>query len=345
MPLGLLGNLNVDAIGRSIGLIPLTVAAGRWKMPDACLGPSNCDKHTLSDKKPALKFVPHSPCQEVFPDLKLSRGGALVKKTLLALLFAGTSISIASAQSPKVSAAPTARQAAAEMGWKGTTTNPPVKLAPPHACTISPAHPCVFYGGDLNLNFSANNGLSNENSAFIPLSFTYGEVNSPVSASITASFTNNLMSFGVLDPKTATWDWRTGVSEGNGGTSIGSGDSTGQITDTHRNNFGFEEFEVLTKTAVHVATGNNWFTVLPDCTNSGDGDCTSGRSFESTTDGTLNAINGSFQVGGLDGQLSRGPIFNSAFFGANYQTWCVDQLPGFCPTSGQGMGVSSGVLK
>jgi hypothetical protein len=225
----------------------------------------------------------------------------------------------------------TARAAA-----RGTSRGGPITLNPPHACTLAKGHPCVYYGGDINASDPQENGGSNENTVFIPQSYSYEEVTSPVSAHITAAFSNNLASFGILDPQTATWQFRSGVSEGNGGTLLCSGDSAALITDTLRNAFGFEEFEVVTKTPCAVTAGNVWFAVTPDCTNVNDGDCSSGRYFESDTNGP-NAINGSFTVTSNTGM---GPTFDSeVFFGAFYQSWCLDQGV-IC-----GDGFSAGVLK
>src|SRR5581483_11854778 len=127
------------------------------------------------------------------------------------------------------------------------------------------------------------------------------------------------------DPATCTWAWRKGVSEGSGGTLIGSGDSKCVTTATGRNAFGFNEFENVTTTTVHVTAGNLWFTVIPDCTNSSDSTCSDGsRSFGTTTDGTINAINGTFSVRDTcDGQFT-GPVFDSGFFGATFANWCND---------------------
>jgi len=254
-----------------------------------------------------------------------------VKKTLFAFAFVAI-LSLAA----MAGQAPTNAKAAA----KGPSKHFPVTLAAPHACTFSKAHPCVYYGGDINLSDPNANGYTNENTLFIPNSLTYTQVKSPVNAHITASFTNDLQSY-ANDPKTCTWAWRSGITEGNGGTLLGSGDGNCITTDTGRNDFGFEEFENLTATSVNVTAGNVWFTVVPDCTNAGDSNCSNGqRSFESTTDGTLNAINGSFSVKGApnSGSTTFGPVLDSAFFGITFGSWCTDL--GLC-----GETMSAGVLK
>ena len=196
-----------------------------------------------------------------------------------------------------------------------------ISLNTPHACTLSKQHPCVYYGGDLN-----SNGYSNENTLFIRDSWTYNEVKSPVTAKVSAAFTNNLQTFGVIDPQTANWDFRIGVTESSCGTSVGSGTNAARLTPTGRSSFGFTEYELLTATPVTVPKGNVWFDVQPNCTNPGDGDCSNGRYFLSDTDG-LNSINGQFTQTAQNGI---GPISG---------------MSGTCFALGINDGMSAGVLK
>lgn len=178
-----------------------------------------------------------------------------------------------------------------------------ITLDTPHACTLSKEHPCVYYGGDFD-----SNGFSNENSLFIENSWTYNEIDSPVSARISAAFTNNLQTFGKIDPRTANWDFRIGVVNGNCGTSVGSGTNAAQLYPTGRNEFGYDEYELLTTTPVTVRQGNVWFDVQPNCTNPNDGDCTNDpRYFLSNTAG-VNSINGQLTVTAQNGV---GPISRS----------------------------------
>ena len=248
------------------------------------------------------------------------------------ILFAVTVIAAFSAFA--VAQNTTARASARGASHRGSSN---ISLSSPHACSVAHGHPCLYYAGDINLGDPNQNGGSNENTAFIPQSYSYVEVAAPASASISGAFSNNLASFGVLDPQTATWQIRQGVSEGNGGTLLCSGDSRALITDTHRNDFGFEEYEVVTATPCRIPKGNTWIAVTPDCTNANDGDCTSGRYFVSDTDGTLNGINSRFTVTSNTGF---GDMFDSEiFFGAVFQSWCNDQGV-MC-----GEGFSIGVLK
>ena len=103
------------------------------------------------------------------------------------------------------------------------SADPPLKTArarPPSLC-----HPCLFYGGDINISSFNAAGMSDENTLLIVGgSSTYGAVNIP--AGVTANVYGilfNVQADAAFDPQTASYDIRTGVSEGNGGTSIASG--------------------------------------------------------------------------------------------------------------------------
>lgn len=210
-----------------------------------------------------------------------------------------------------------------------------ITLSPPHACTLSKQHPCVYYGGDIDPSDPEENGLSNENSLYIPGDWTYNEVNVPAALKVSAAFTNNLQTYGIIDPQTANWDFRIGVSEWNGGTSIAHGTTPAQLTTTGRSAFGYEEYELLTRTSLSLPKGNVWFDVQPNCTNENDPDCNAEpRYFESDTDG-LNGINSKFTVTSNTGM---GPTFFGDIFGM-WSSWCTD-LGVAC-----GDGMSAGLLK
>lgn len=211
-----------------------------------------------------------------------------------------------------------------------------ITLGLPHACTLSKQHPCVYYGGDINPKDLEENGLSNENTLLIPDSWTYTEVRAPIEFRVFAAFTNNLQTYGIIDPQTANWDFRVGVSEGLGGTDIGNGTGPAQLTSTGRSAFAFEEYELLTKSSVWLPTGNVWFDVEPNCTNENDPDCSNGRYLESYSNG-LNGINSKFTVTSNDGM---GPTY-ADFSGGLYSwaSWCND-LGVAC-----GDGMSAGLLK
>jgi hypothetical protein len=252
----------------------------------------------------------------------------MIRKSIVLLALMGAASLVASGHEL------TARESARAHGIPDRQTA--ITLSPPHACTLSKQHPCFYYGGDIDPNDPEENGLSNENTLYVSCSWTYTEVNVPVRLKISAAFTNNLQTFGIIDPQTANWDFRIGVSEGNGGTDIGNGTSSAQLTATGRNAFGYQEYELLTRIPLSLSKGNVWFDVQPNCMNENDPDCNSEpRYFESDTDG-LNGINSKFTVTSNNGM---GPTF----FGLNgdiyFFSWCND-IGVAC-----GDGMSAGLLK
>ncbi|MFZ0705432.1 MAG: PEP-CTERM sorting domain-containing protein [Candidatus Korobacteraceae bacterium] len=173
-------------------------------------------------------------------------------------------------------------------------------------CPNIPNFACSFYAGDLDLNDPNQNGLANENDAIVGGSpygaatfqnFNWG------GGLVDGLFTNNLSG---LNPASAYWEIRTGVSEGNGGTLIASGTASGgnfSSTATGRADFGFNEYSYAALNLnTFLGAGQYWFAVVPQDTGNAN------RSFNSDTDG-LNSIGS--QTSGLQ-------YFDSAFFGANY---------------------------
>lgn len=211
----------------------------------------------------------------------------------------------------------------------------PPALSLPQACTISKQHPCIYYGGDIDPNDPQENAMSNENTLDIPDSWTYNEVNVPVAVTISAAFTNNLQTYGLIDPSTANWQFRSGVTEGNGGTLLASGTTAAELAPTGRSAFQFQEYQLLTRTPVSLPKGNVWFDVQPNCTNQNNPDCSNGEYWESDTDG-LNGINSKFTVTSNTGM---GPTYYAIIIDIFYASWCKD-LGLAC-----GDGMSSGLLK
>lgn len=199
-----------------------------------------------------------------------------------------------------------------------TPQNNPAAI-PPALC-----NPCVFYGGDLNPNNFNAAGMSDENTLLITGgSSTYGEVNIPTGK--TASIHGilfNVQASAAFDPMQATYDIRTGVSEGNGGTSIASGTSFAQVQATGRNFLGLNEYTILAQfSPVTLTSGSYWFNVTPMCTNTLDGSCNVFRQFVSNTTGAglLNAVNPGLQP---VNQM----FLNSSFFGFTWANWCDSSL-------------------
>ncbi|MGD1022141.1 MAG: hypothetical protein ABR880_05105 [Candidatus Sulfotelmatobacter sp.] len=228
-------------------------------------------------------------------------------KTMLlaATLIVGLTVSAAAAKKP----APSQHLAGSDEA--STLAAPGI---PPTLCD-----PCLFYGGDINPASPNAAGLSDENTLLILggsstyASFTLKEI----SASVTG-IVFNLQADANFDPQTATYDVRTGVTEGNGGTSVASGTSNISLAATGRNFLGLNEYTVAVQLSAPllIGPGEYWFNLTPACTNGNqDGSCSVGRILLSNTTNRANNVNGAAQV--------RGQMFvNSIFFDFTYANWC-----------------------
>ena len=170
---------------------------------------------------------------------------------------------------------------------------------------------CYFYGGDIDLNDPNANGLANENDAIVPttvLSPNYGAATfqnfEADNIKVTGLFTNN---FSDLNPTSAYWEIRTGVSQGNGGKLFASGTASGANfthTATSRSDFGYVEYkDWASGLNINLTPGTYWFAVVPQDTT------TFGRSFNSNANTGLNEVGN---------EISGQQFFNSAFFGAKF---------------------------
>jgi len=168
-----------------------------------------------------------------------------------------------------------------------------------------------FYGGDFSYyaatarDSSLANGLANETDGIVGGS-PYGAavyqnfVVSSYGINVSRLFTNNLSQ---LTPTSGYWEIRTGVSEGNGGTLIASGDGAVTNTPTGRSGFGYTEYQNLVGgLSVYLPAGTYWFAVVPNCTT-----CF-GRSFNTNTLGR-NSVGTT---------VPNQQYWNSSFFGANF---------------------------
>lgn len=200
-----------------------------------------------------------------------------------------------------------------------------VEVAPPLTPPTPPAlcNPCLFYGGDLNTGDPNAAGLSDENTLLIPGSATYVAFNVPtgVSATLTGIFFNVQADVN-FDPATASYDIRTGVIEGSGGTSVASGTANIAVQSTGRNFIGLNEYTVRVHlpAPMPLAPGEYWVNVSPQCTNGAtDGSCNNGRIFVSNTTQMTNGLNANLQPAGS-------MFLNSAYFGFTWANWCDASL-------------------
>ena len=202
---------------------------------------------------------------------------------------------------------------AAELKDTKESKNPAV----PSLCS-----PCVFYGGDLNPSDPNAAGMSDENTLLIlGGSSTYAELDIPSGTTITAKgLLFNIQASAAFDPMTASYDIRTGVSEGNGGTSIASGTTNISVAATGNNFLGLYEYSIaVVFPAVTLNSGAYWVNVTPNCTNTLDGSCILFRQFLSNTTSRTNALHESWQP-------AHEMFLNSAYFGITWENWCDSSL-------------------
>jgi len=237
-----------------------------------------------------------------------------VKKILFAtsVVLALTLTAAAAQKKPATSQHKAGTVEEVKLDPQGTTPTPP-----------SLCNPCVYYGGDLNVSDSNAAGLSDENTLLIVGgSSTYTAINVPNNGWIgVTGILVNVQADVNFDPNTASYDVRTGVTEGNGGTSIASGTGTIAVAATGRNFIGLNEYTVLVKIpTLYIGPGEYWFNVTPQCTNGAtDGSCNVGRIFISNTTQNTNGV--------LSGAQPAGSMYlNSSYFGFTWANWCDSSL-------------------
>ena len=131
----------------------------------------------------------------------------------------------------------------------------------------------LFYNGDYNLNDAAKN----QNNVPINVGGTYQLekalvyddfiVPSGQTWKLTSVFSNNQIAYSAA-PATAVWEIRSGMSAGNGGTIVASGDTTATVTTetaADGNNYIDPEFQIAAAVpTVTLAAGTYWVAVAPD---------------------------------------------------------------------------------
>ena len=178
--------------------------------------------------------------------------------------------------------------------------------------------PCLFYGGDINLSSRNAAGLLDGNTLLASVSgSTYGAVKIP--AGVTATIKGvlfNVQGLAAFDPRTASYDIRTGVSEGDGGTSIASGTAHIKVAQTGRVFLGAYEYSVVVRfPRIRLVSGEYWINVTPNCTNTLDGSCIAFGQFVSNTTSKTNNWRGSWQP-------AHEMFLNSPVSGISWANWC-----------------------
>lgn len=189
----------------------------------------------------------------------------------------------------------------------------------------------LFYGGDGNPSDPNQDGFANGNTSLVADTTTYGAVTSPKSKVVATGVLFNQVptcdeftcTGTVFDPATGTYDIRTGVSEGVGGTSVasGSGPQTATATGRTYGYFGGSEAEystsvLFTKPLTPAEGVTYWLNESPQCTDASNSNCATEQFFANNSPEGTNSINGKYQP-------SYQIFFNSAFFGYTWENWCT----------------------
>ncbi len=185
----------------------------------------------------------------------------------------------------------------------------PATTTPPSYC-----RPCLYYNGDFDAGGPHPNGLGNGNTEGGDLVQIFSPFTVPLGKKwIVTGFVINAMDVaGVQDPPTTGWSIWTGVGSGVAGTLIAAGAGKGKLTPTGRSLEGVNEYTTSVKASVTLRCGVYWLNVLPQCTDTGDTNCTTQIYFESDVEdaspahhhGPANILDESF--------------LSSNFFGVDY---------------------------
>jgi hypothetical protein len=141
---------------------------------------------------------------------------------------------------------------------------------PPRYCS-----PCLFYGGDFDINGPSPNALPNQNALDNGQAAVYVPFAVPPNQTWTVAgvFSNNMLTVPNIAPPQVQWSISAGISQGNAGTVIASGTTSATLTPTGRSWNGMNEYTVLGRfTADQLVTltpGHYWMTAVPVCTYQG----------------------------------------------------------------------------
>jgi hypothetical protein len=138
---------------------------------------------------------------------------------------------------------------------------------PPSYCK-----PCLFYGGDFDINGPSPNALQNQQALANGNATVYVPFAVPPNQTwaVAGLFSNNMLTRANLSPPQIAWSISTGISQGNGGTVIASGVAKASLTPTGRSWNGMNEYTALgilnSSEIVMLTPGHYWMAVVPICT-------------------------------------------------------------------------------
>ena len=155
----------------------------------------------------------------------------------------------------------------------------------------------LWYNGDPDLI----NGLANELNTYVSDARVYEDFDVPTPLTVCAVYSNNWMDFYA---SSATWEIRSGVGPGTGGTLVASGSAIPTQTPNGFDVYGYTGFTIMVAGLnVDLSPGTYWLNVRP-------ADSGVGRSFVQTTSGA-NGVGSPIQ--------NNNSIIDSDFFGFSWQ--------------------------
>jgi hypothetical protein len=138
---------------------------------------------------------------------------------------------------------------------------------PPSYCK-----PCLFYGGDFDINGLSPNALSNQDAYENGYAAVYVPFAVPPNQTwtVTGLFSNVMTPRAELNPPQIEWSISQGISQGDSGTLIASGTTKASLTATGRSWNGMNEYTALGRLnaneLVTLTSGHYWMTAIPVCT-------------------------------------------------------------------------------
>jgi hypothetical protein len=154
----------------------------------------------------------------------------------------------------------------------------PQPAVPPAYC-----QPCLFYGGDFDINGPTPNALIDQDAADLGYSAVYVPFAVPPNQTWTVIglFSNSMSTIGHIYPPQIEWSISSGISQGNSGVLIASGTINATYTPTGRSWNGMNEYTALGRlspeTEVKLTSGHYWMTAVPVCTDLGPNQCQGAR--------------------------------------------------------------------
>jgi hypothetical protein len=189
----------------------------------------------------------------------------------------------------------------------------------------------LFYAGDYDQTDPNSTAFPDENTFAYDNVKTYGAVTIPRNHGVLVEgilFQIIFSSEVRLDPNETPWEIRDGISGGNGGSLIASGQGSAHVQATGRYEDG-PEYTVAVEVDPPVSLGPGvfWFNLTPQCTNKHDSACSSGS-------GQYLVSNTTLQTNNFRGEIQPvGKMYvnsESSSYPYTWENWCNLTNPETC---------------